>query len=197
MKNTFYKVLPFKTANSIEGDYRPNTVAFNIVSRESIQHAGYDCYLVSKAVIDFIEEREITNIEYQEIEPRFSSQHDIDFPERKGNLYNAKTRYRIRRRIRLDESENEIEYEDDFSQGIVINRNGDLYISEEILNYMTKNMRLKRISIDQEIEEFIEDEEQEEEEYKDIYAKNKSNEYRSALVAITVAVLIVAFIFFK
>jgi len=196
MKNTFYKVLPFKTANSIEGDYRPNTVAFNIVSRESIQHAGYDCYLVSKAVIDFLEEREISNIEYQEIEPRFSSQHDIDFPGRKENLYNAKTRYRIRRKIRIDEDENEIDYDDDFSQDIVINKKGALYINKETLDYMTKNMRLKRLSIDQVIEELIEDEEQEEE-YKDIYAKNKSNEYRSALVAITIAVLIIAFIFLK
>ena len=75
----FFNLIPFKSAESIEGNYLPSSVVFNIISRETIQYGGYDCYLINDSFLDLLEDRDVKNIEFQELEINFFFFHDLEF----------------------------------------------------------------------------------------------------------------------
>lgn len=187
----FFNFIPFKSAESIEGNYLPSSVVFNIISRETIQYGGYDCYLINDIFLDLLEDRDVKNIEFQELEINFSIAHDIEFGKKKS----IKNRYRMRRSIIFDENGVEVDYEDDYSQPIVITKKGELHIREDILLPIYNGMYLKKCKVEE-----IEDEEAikktEEEKVNPVFLQQKSNEGRSAFLALMISILIVGYVFY-
>lgn len=187
----FFKLNPFKSAESMEGNYLPNSVVFNIISRETIQYGGYDCYLINDVFLDLLEDLNVKNIEFQELEVNFSIEHDIEFGKKK----NIKNKYRMRRSIVLDEENLEVDYEDDYTQPIVITKKGELRIREDILKLIYNSMYLKKCKAEE-----IEDDEDiktaEEEKINPVFSQIKSSEGRSAFLALMISILIIGYIFY-
>ena len=101
----------------------------------------------------------------------------------------------MRRSIIFDENGVEIDYEDDYSQPIVITKKGELHIREDILLPIYNGMYLKKCKVEE-----IEDEEAikktEEENVNPVFLQQKSNEGRSAFLALLISILIVGYVFY-
>lgn len=191
----FYALKPFQTAHCKEGNYSSNAVAFEIISREAIQSGGADCFLVNEKVLDLLTDYDVRNISFTEIDVKFSVNHDMEFGEKKS-VYN---KYRIIRTptksiIDNEGNEYEVEYEDDYTQPLLITKTGWLCIREDFLKIIHNDMRLKKCEVFEIDNTTTNNDEIEPDSSLEIKDKSKS-ELRSGLIALALAAGIFLFFF--